>query len=80
MAAVVVDTDAAFDLFVVIGVGEEAIVKAQGLLGVFEVPERFGLEPEVEVPFGDAAQGIEESGEFDQVFADDFFVGSECLE
>ena len=80
VAAVIVDADAALDLFVVIGVGEEAIVKTQGLLGVLEVTEWFGFESEVEVSFGDVAQGVEKGGEFYQVFADDFFVRSECLE
>jgi len=53
----------------------QAMEERDGFRGVFEVAEGFGFEAQVEIDLVGLGQLIDVGGEFDQVFADEGFVG-----
>ena len=70
MAGIVVDAEAALDVFAVAEVVEEG----DGFGGIFDPAEGFGFEPEVEVFTGTVGEAGEPRGVGGEVFADEVGV------
>lgn len=79
MAAIVVQADALLDEVGVGGIAVESLIKCQGFRGVFKMAKRFGFKAEVEVDLVFLGEILDEIGHFDEVFADDGFIGMEGL-
>ena len=75
VAAIVVQADALLDDGGAGGIAVESFEKCQGFRGVFKMTERFGFEPEVEVDLVFLGEILDEIGHFDEVFADEGFIG-----